>query len=177
MVTTFSSAPVPARRRFSFAQLASTVALVTAATVVPLAAGSPASAASVKPGATIDNCTVVPKKPVVMNNGRSVRYPVRISCTVTDSTVKIFSTPWEEDGEGNPDDQTSSQWVGEVHIKKSDPVTVYYERTAPNTEGGKWADEEVYHQVEFQVRPPWNIIYGQKMSAGRSGTTIIDQTP
>ena len=149
----------------------SLVAAVLAATALAFTGsaltGTPSQAATTK-----KDCTVTPLKPVLLHNGHEVRYSIKVQCTKPDTTVKVSSQPWERDGKANPDDKLGHPEVIERHIPNANPVTIHYIRTVPNTENG---DEEVYHAVRFQVRPPFNLFFDSWSQSENSADLTINQ--
>ena len=155
-----------ARRNFSLV-----AAVLTAST---LALGGSALTAAPAHALTRDGCTINPLKPKLVHDKQKVRYSVKIFCS-PDSTVKVYSQPWEQDPAPNPDDKLGHEEVIERHIPSTTTVIVHYDRWVPNTEGGHNRDEEVYHHVRFQVRPSGHWIYKPIRSAGNSPVLTIHQ--
>jgi hypothetical protein len=147
----------------------SLVAAVLTASTLALG-GTALTAAPAEAATTRNGCTITPLKPKLLAN-HDVRYSVKIRCT-PDTTVTVRSQPWEQDGGTNADDKLKHYEEIERHIPSANAVTVSYVRDEPNTENG---NEEVYHAVQFKVRPPGDWAYGSWHSAGNSPILIIKQ--
>ncbi len=127
-------------------RIAASAAVAMSLAVVPLAlGGTPAQAATTKAA-----CTVNPLKPVYHHTNSAgkkvIDYRIKVKCT-KDRYVKIQQRFWEEDT--GFDDQIGRTKTVKRHVKPSDgTVTLHSHRVLPDIE---WGDEEMYHDVRFQV--------------------------
>lgn len=127
------------------ARIAASAAVAMSLAVVPLALGAPAQASTTKA-----SCTVDPLKPVYHHTNSAgkkvIDYRIKVKCT-KDRNVKIQQRFWEEDTAF--DDQIGKTKTIKKHVESSDgTVTIHSHRVLPDTE---WGDEEMYHDVRFQV--------------------------